>query len=358
MADCKKYNGSTWQHSLRKLTTSTDTITTLPAVIYPNDTTATVGLKGNMTQTGTPTPQTPIQPQECGGRTGNLFDEKYPSISPTIQYMPMFVGDGTFTLSSTTPQMPNGAACLFLIAGIVSSGAGPQNKVYNEQSITVDSSNGYITIAYRNVSVYDPRNEKTMLNTGSTPLPYEPYGYKIPISSANTTTPVYLGEVESTRRIYKYEFTGSERWSADTENYYSFVPQTYGEGVPYSAIICSHCSNATNNNTGKAVFFKKTDFPDITTGEELKQYCSDQYAAGTPVTVWYVLATPTTGKINEPLMKIGDYADEVSNVSIPVTAGGDTISVDTTLQPSEVTINYKGWHPVQSVHERENGQWG
>lgn len=138
-------------------------------------------IKGNTVQSTTPTPQNPIMPSECGERTVNLFDEKYPSISPTIQYMPMFVGDGTFTLSSTTPQMPNGAACLFLIAGNVSSGAGPQNKVYNEQSITVDSSNGYITIAYRIVSDYDPRNYTTMLNTGSTALPYEPYGYFIEI---------------------------------------------------------------------------------------------------------------------------------------------------------------------------------
>ena len=31
-------------------------------------------ISGNMSQTGTPTPTTPIQPQECGERTGNLFD--------------------------------------------------------------------------------------------------------------------------------------------------------------------------------------------------------------------------------------------------------------------------------------------
>ena len=80
------------------------------------------------------------------------------------------------------------------------------------------------------------------------------------------------------------------------------------------------------------------------------------HAAGTPVTVWYVLATPETAVVNEPLMKIGNYTDEVSNVSIPVTAGGDTLSVDTTVQPSEVTVNYKGWHPA-IVHERENGVW-
>lgn len=39
-----------WVHSLRKLTTATDTFTTLPVVLYPTGTTATVGLKGNMSQ--------------------------------------------------------------------------------------------------------------------------------------------------------------------------------------------------------------------------------------------------------------------------------------------------------------------
>ena len=91
--------------------TSTDTITTLPADIYVNDTTATVGLKGNMEQSGTPTPDNLIQPQECGD-----------------------------------------------------------------------------------------------LETSGTKAGQ----YKIPISSASTTTPVYLGEVESTRKIKKLVLTGEE----------------------------------------------------------------------------------------------------------------------------------------------------
>ena len=55
-------------------------------------------------------------------------------------------------------------------------------------------------------------------------------------------------------------------------------------------------------------------------------------------------------------MKIGDYADTVSGITIPVTAGANTILVSTTVQPSEVTVNYKGWH-TGAVHERESGQW-
>ena len=48
---------------------------------------------------------------------------------------------------------------------------------------------------------------------------------------------------------------------------------------------------------------------------------------------------------------------ETLSTTIPATDGANTLSVDTTVQPSEVTVNYKGWHPVQSVHEAENGQW-
>ena len=104
----------------------------------------------------------------------------------------------------------------------------------------------------------------------------------------------------------------------------------------------------------KQVYIRDSSYSTIA---DFKSYLQQQYAAGTPVTVWYVLATSTTGIVNEPLRKIGTYADEVSGISIPTTAGANTLSVDTTLQPSEVTAMYKGWHPVADVHERDNGAW-
>lgn len=89
---------------------------------------------------------------------------------------------------------------------------------------------------------------------------------------------------------------------------------------------------------------------------DFKSYLQQQYAAGTPVTVWYVLSSATTGIVNEPLCKIGDYADTLST-SIPTTDGANVIDVGTTLKPSEVSANYHGWHTVASAHERESGQW-
>jgi hypothetical protein len=75
---------------------------------------------------------------------------------------------------------------------------------------------------------------------------------------------------------------------------------------------------------------------------KFKQWLAAQYASGTPVTVWYVLATPETGIINEPLHKIGDYADTISyaqsGVEISTTKGFNTITTDTTVLPSNIEV--------------------
>jgi hypothetical protein len=55
---------------------------------------------------------------------------------------------------------------------------------------TVSNSASYITFSINSNS--SPINSY-MLNTGSTALPYEPYGYKIPIVCGSVTTPVYIG---------------------------------------------------------------------------------------------------------------------------------------------------------------------
>ena len=266
----KRVNGS-WTDTPNYIhNTSTDTITTLPADIYPTGTTAMVDLKGNTIQNGTPTPDNPIMTQE----TGDL--------------------------------------------------------------------------------------ETVGANTGQ---------YKIPISSANTTTPIYLGEVQTTRRVKKLVLTGSEIWYLySAGNVHQFYTQDMRlGGVALSSIystIAPYGMTANNRKgnygcypvtSGDEIAFQmygsKADFP---TQTEWRSYLATQYAAGTPVTIWYVLAEPTTGIVNEPLRKIGDYADEVSGITIPTITGVNAIDVDTTLKPSEMSVNYHGWHPVSAVHEYDN----
>ena len=259
-----------WFHSLRKLTTDTD-ILTLPQTIYGDGTNATITLKGNTEQSGTPSPQNPVD----------------------------VVGVGELETSGE--------------------------------------------------------------HAGQ---------YKIPILNGSLTTNVYLGEVESTRKIAKYEFTGNESYYAYNYGGTSGVQVTYilDSNKSRSQGYCNiypvstsagtvHCVWLGSGGGDRTVYFVSilTDMG-MSTIDEFKSYVQQQYAAGTPVTVWYVLATPTTGITNEPLMKIGSYADSLTT-SIPTTDGANALSIDTTVQPSEVTATYHGWHPVQSAHERDSGQW-
>lgn len=377
----------TWVDSHYIMRTSTDTITTLPAVLYPNDTTATVGLKGQTVQSSTPSPTSPVMPQETGERTENLFD------SNTLEQGGVNDSTGgdavsTARVRSTYIALGGGTRYSFKIND--DTMVVRYVHYYDAQKqwlgkslrggLTSDffdfpNDGKYIRLvvqykqASQDITVSEAKAGNIMLNTGSTALPYEPYGYKLDILSGDTTTPVYLGEVETTRRIRKLVFDGTEDWKLwssglpDVERYYykwdKVAPSDYG-------IICTHFpfiipdGNYDHIRLGGSsredflVFISRTIAPTIT---DFKAYLQQQYAAGTPVTVWYVLATPKIAVVNEPLMKIGDYADEVANVSIPVTAGANTLSVDTTVQPSEVTVDYKGWHPVQNVHERDNGAW-
>jgi hypothetical protein len=185
------------------------------------------------------------------------------------------------------------------------------------------------------------------------------------------TTPIYLGSVSSTRPIKKIVFTGDEDWkrtSADAS--YDRFQLILDDKKSYSSrtapMCCTHYTviddgrslDTTPNNSiycgnGKDIYIKTTQYSDLTT---FKTYLQQQYANGTPVTVWYILQTAETAAVNEPLMKIGTYSDSISGISHPTTDGANTITVDTTVQPSEFTATWTGWHNA-SVKEWDGTNW-
>lgn len=181
--------------------------------------------------------------------------------------------------------------------------------------------------------------------------------WTIPLTCAGQTVPVYLGQTPTVRRVRKLVLDGTENWSIYQT---STIHQFYAQGLLLGGLglssavstITPYGMTASNRagdfgcytvTSGSEIAFQmygaKDTFPDVA---PWKAYLADKYAAGTPVTVWYVLATPTTGIVNEPLAKIGDYADELSStdagVAIPTVKGQNTLTVDTTLQPSEMSI--------------------
>lgn len=338
---------------------------------------------GNTEQTGTPTPENPIMPIGCGERTENLFEVKNDMLevsswegNPSTRY---FIN---YKLSELQVQTLKQRPCTCSVFENFSEGYSPGLLVcaicpeptttvssdfriltnYGEKyTKTFDFSSWddvYLVLGYGD-GFSDGTSKQlkidelftnwliSIVQDSTAPSSYIPYGYKLPILSNSTVTNIYLGEVQTTRRIKKVVFNGTEGWlrqePAHTTciNFYLPVNNAYpnsviiSNAVTYSAI--AGVNNDTIINVGKInslgqnllVDLSLSDFANVTAW---KTYLQQQYAAGTPVTVWYVLKEPETGIANEPLMKIGDYADTVdsaqTNVQIPTNKGTTVIDYD------------------------------
>lgn len=335
---------------------------------------------GNTQQTGTPSPDNIIMPTFCGVRTGNLCNvSNANTLTYTSSYNNFLIDDNTQSIATTgnvlvgflVPVEPSTTYTVYASSteyGLIrvreysekpSEWAGAEyiQQQINSQcgyayNFTTTAQTKWIAVAfYFDLSHAGAVISNIMLSLGSTARPYEPYGYKIPITNAGQTTPVYLGQTQTVRRVKKLVLDGTEEWTEVGANY---IHGLYIDDAPignYEAQICSHFIHAsswlelqnTNNSFGisslnRIVIHEES----IRTTADFKSYLATQYAAGTPVTVWYVLATPETGIVNEPLAKIGDYADELNSadaaVTIPTINGQNTLTIDSELQPSQISV--------------------
>lgn len=305
---------------------------------------------GNTVQIGTPTPDNPIVPSGCGERTENLFNGQgtdnfgyYDNANgryvndTRYKHWRFSVKEGDI-IRWTQPGA--GYGCYF------SNGVYKGNFKTHDTPFTVPAGIDEIT------NNFERSAWVSAIATKNQPLPdhYIPYGYKLPLVSAGQDVDIYLGEVPTTRRIKKLVLTGEENWVLNNNRLMCIYK--YTKGISYESVLCTHYISAksfievfdTINSTAvtdQVIYINRgsTDVADF------KAYLAAQYAAGTPVTVWYVLAEPETAVVNEPLMKIGDYTDTVSmeqaGVEIPTSRGSTTLDVDTTIKPSNVYIKYK-----------------
>jgi hypothetical protein len=169
--------------------------------------------------------------------------------------------------------------------------------------------------------------------------------WTIPIANADQTVPVNLGEVPTVRRTKKLVLNGTEAWTLWNGNYYSSVIDRKGL---IKTILCTHFINSGSQgisysqDSASGLRIASVAVPFVSSVNDLKAWLAAQYANGTPVTIWYVLAEPETAIVNEPLAKIGDYADELHStdaaVTIPTVKGSNELTVDTPIQPSEMSI--------------------
>ena len=354
------------------------TITGTPPISFKSDgkPLSAWSIAGAMQQTGTPTPDAPIQPEETGDKTANLAPAIRSANGWVIGYrktangayqasngygewlspkIPLTEGE-TITISAPETQNPSMSVYFWNGDTYLSSENGLD---YTCSTFTAPSGTTQIDFAIR-AGV----NNKTeanviangfwvMLNTGSTAQPYEPFGVKIPLTCAGQTSPIYLSEplrkigdyadtVDSsgtvTRNIKKLVLTGQENLSStDGVIYLSTLVDDYMRANGIITCVCTHyaaqeqvvsagrvskgCITLGSNTAYQRLYVYDTN---ISTANAFKSYLAAQYAAGTPVCVWYVLATAQTETITAP--------------TITTAKGANTLTVDTTLQPSGVSI--------------------
>ena len=267
----KCVNGSFVNDVYREYGTDTDTITTLPkTIIGDGQPISAYTIKGNMSQSGTPTPSNPIYPQECGDlvTTGEHAGEyEIPILSNGVAY-PVYLAEPIRKINDSVDTAPSSGTASRTIKKIVLDGT-------------------------ENIS-YNARNDDTQRWVVTIP------------TVGGTTTPdnvlsTHFVTVNSTAK-----------------------PLSQG-GI---------CMRSTGNDVVIGGLYSDIGITSPSTSTiitaSVKQFLADQYAAGTPVTVWYVLATATTESFTAP--------------SVPTSGTAESFDVSTTLKPSEVSLTWHGWH--------------
>ena len=371
----KCVNGSFVNDFYKEYGTDTDTITSLPkTIIGDGQPISAYTIKGNMSQSGTPTPSNPVYPTEVGEKTANLLDKskaeancyynnsdvRYQSnYHDESDYIPVTQGQ-TYTLYTDKLTTSNFAVYV---------NAYDTSKTFSSNVLSLTAPSGYYSFVspvtgYIRFNYLDRigYTKDTMFYEGSSQLPYEPYGYyKIPISFGQGTYTNYLSEpirkigtaVDSmastgtaTRNIYKFVLTGQETWTYQS-SYSRFITSRTDvnfTGNRSVTMICSHygviddgraIENVPNNSLYATGYVDeptnlciKTDA--YTTEQSFKDYLAAQYSSGTPVTIWYILKTATTESFTAP--------------TIPTSGTAEQFDVSTTLKPSEVSLTWHGWH--------------
>ena len=393
-SEAKSYEPNGWVHSLRKLCSATEVVEN---PLYSDGTAITAyTIKGNTVQSGTPTPSNPITISGVGNKTANLCKvsqdnaityssnfNKYAIANNVITctgnaYMGFIVKvnpNTAYTVQGDADElgirmrvMEFSAKPVDFSTNLIQMSYDMYMSISKTGAITTTATTEYVLLAFYNDK---PTNRifDIMMSDGSTVPNYEPYGYKIPISSNQTAlTPVYMTEqlmkigdtVDSlastgtvTYNIKKLVLTGEEEFSFAYST--AILPMTDYKAGNTIIYICTHyiaqepITSATSLNADSFAFNPYANTRRLyikdsvhNTLESFIQFLKDEYAAGTPVTVWYVLATATTESFTAP--------------SIPTTDGANSITVDTTVQPSEFTATWTGWHD-SSVKEYDGTDW-
>lgn len=203
-----------------------------------------------------------------------------------------------------------------------------------------------------------------------------------------------------TRKIKKYVLDGTESWRLARSGglfVCSNVIRDYYRVTGVEICLISHYIAQPNFNSNTQVIDKHAGFysnptntyydfyifdSDYEDVSDFKSYLATQYQNGTPVTIWYVLETPTTETVTVPTGMTGEIEGYLTQISTPTptnrsvpkwngkeetggtyavtvynlpeietTTGKNTLTVDTTLAPYNVIVDghikYTYWGKIR-----------
>lgn len=178
-----------------------------------------------------------------------------------------------------------------------------------------------------------------------------------------------------TRKIYKFILDGTEDWkvlSSDNSKYYlDYLENDYLRAslqvtymcthyIPYeqtvSATLVPNLKMSMSSGTAQRLYIADSNF---TTTDQFKTYLQQQYAAGTPVCVWYVLATPTTETITVPSGLSGTvegYLNQSGTPTPPNPIYPTANTVEQWFDLKQYIMGNIGWNDT-TVKEWDGSEW-
>ncbi|MBP9999547.1 MAG: hypothetical protein KBT14_02505, partial [Proteobacteria bacterium] len=293
---------------------------------------------GNSIQNGTPTPTSPVEIESVGTKVGNkyqisvvaqgknLFDKNNLYTDHYINSSGEIVSAPTWDISAKIPVIPN---TQYTLSGVIQVYSGIYHAFYNSNDqclLTITTAVGTTVMtapanaSYLRLSIRKASGDKdtVQLEQGSVATPYASYGH--------STTPIYLnaplrkvGDYADvldykngtiTRNVGVKVLDGTESWESNTAVAgLHHLPmngvinsKSYCNYYPYGGTSAGSLSDKTFAAVGRAsksgLTIRDTDFPSTTEGNNaLKAWLAQQYAAGTPVVIYYPLATPVVEQI-------------------------------------------------------------
>lgn len=339
----------------RKIIEKTLEFLTLPATFVSKKVQELKNLTmwGQSVQNGTPTPTAPVEIESVGDRTKNLFNldkvtwgynldangnfvvSEFNSYSDYIPCKPNTTYTVSFTvniLNSTTRYHCFDANKQWIAQATSTTVAGSKLGDRKVVTFTTSTNASYIVFTFRGASLTDTTlSTNIQLEEGSTATSYEPYGYKVPITVGGKN----LFDKNNARLNYEVSSGTGIKASTDwfVSDYILVKPgQTYtftssGPRSGASYYLCKNYgdtgldvgiihSNPTLTEAGATNIAIPTGYNYLVFNGLISQLdgINIQVEEGNISTPYqhYIIPTTTNIYLNEPLRKIGDYADTLS----------------------------------------------